>query len=202
MFQAGAAGHHLKHGVVRDVVTASNLQVPQLRAALGQNVQAPVREPLAAVDYHRLQCQTHVGGVLTQPMGQDPDGAVGVKQLSGELDGAPQPRVPRQVVPAPAHACAAAQLVGWEMGEDLQERVVREEVGEGVVVGFGRSGASVAAGLRVNHSHRLGVSRGGRRGVGFMAVTGKGRRGEGGGLRWQDQAWTGGAQCSCTGLQA
>lgn len=136
MFQVGAAGHHLKHGIVGHVVTTCNLQVAQLGTALGQNVQSPVGEPLAAVDHHRLQRQTHVGRVLTQSVGQDPDGAVGVKQLSGELDGAPQPRVPRHVIPAPADACAEAQLVGGKVGENLKERVVREEVNGGVGVGL------------------------------------------------------------------
>lgn len=147
----------------------------QLRAALGQNVQPPVGEPLAAVDHHRLQRQAHVGRVLTQPVGQHPDGAVGVEQLSGELDGAPQPRVPRQIVPAAADTRTAAQLVGGKVGEDLQECGVREEVDEGVGVGLRLPGAGVGAWLRVDDGHRLGVGRGGGGGVGLVAITGKGR---------------------------
>lgn len=67
-------------------------------------------------------------------MGQDPDGTVDVEQLPRQPDGAPQPRVPRQVVPAATHPCAAAQLIGREVGEDLQKGVVREEVNGSVVV--------------------------------------------------------------------
>lgn len=119
-------------------------------------MQPPVCEPLAAVDHHRLQRQTHVRGVLAQPVGEHPDGTVGVKQLPREPDGDPQPRVPCQVVPAAADARTATQLVGWKVGEDLQQGVVGESVDERVVVGFRLSGASVAAGLRVNHSYRLG----------------------------------------------
>lgn len=99
-------------------------------------MQPPVGEPLAAVHHHRLQGQTHVRRVLAQPVGQDPDGPVGVEQLPRQPDGAPQPGIPRQVVPAAADAGAAAQLIGGEVGEDLQEGVVGEEVDGGVVVGF------------------------------------------------------------------
>lgn len=175
MFQVGAAGHHLKHSIVRDVITASDLQATQLRAALGHHVQPPVGEPFAAIHHHRLQGQTHVRGVLAQPVGQHPDGTVGVQQLSRQPHGAPQPRVPRQVVPAAAHSGAAAELVGGEMGEDLQEGVVGEEVDGGVVVAFGLAGACVGARLGVDHGDGLGRGGGGGRGVGLMAVTGEGR---------------------------
>lgn len=82
MLQVGAAGHHLKHCIIRDVITAGNLQATELRAALSHHMQPPVCEPLAAVHNHRLQGQTHVRGVLAQPVGQDSDGTVGMKQLS------------------------------------------------------------------------------------------------------------------------
>lgn len=81
MFQARTAGHHLKHSIVGDVVTASDLQATELRAALSQHMKPPVGEPFAAVHHHRLQGQTHVGGVLAQPVGQHPDGAVGMEKL-------------------------------------------------------------------------------------------------------------------------
>lgn len=61
------------------------------------------------------------------------------------------------------------------MGEDLQEGVVGEEVDGGVVVAFRLAGASVGAGLRVDHGNSLGGGRGGGRGVGLMAVTGESR---------------------------
>lgn len=134
----------------------------QLRTALGQDVQAAVGEPLAAIDHHCFQSQAHIGGVLAQPVGQDSDGAVGMQQLSREPDGAPQPGIPCQVVPAAAHASASTELVGWEVGEDLKEGVVGEQVDRGIVVGFGLSRAGVDARLRVDHGHRL--SMGGRRG--------------------------------------
>lgn len=82
MFQVGTAGHHLKHSLVRDVIAAGDLQATELGAALSQHVQPSVREPLAAIHRHRLQRQAHVRGVLAQPVGQDPDSAVNVKQLS------------------------------------------------------------------------------------------------------------------------
>lgn len=97
-------------------------------------MQPTVGEPFAAIHHHGLQGQTHVRRVLAQPVGQDPDGTVDVKQLSGQPDGAPQPRVPRQVVPAAAYASAAAQLIGGEVGEDLEKGVIGEEVNGGVVV--------------------------------------------------------------------
>lgn len=136
MFQVGAAGHHLKHSLIRDVITASNLQVTELGAALSHHKQPPVGEPLAAIHHHCLQGQTHVRGVLAQPMSQDPDGTVGVQQLARQPHSAPQPRIPRQVVPPAAYTCAAAQLIGGEVGEDLQKGVVGEEVDGGEVVGF------------------------------------------------------------------
>lgn len=136
MFQAGTAGHHLKHSLIRDVITASNLQSAKLRAALSHHMQPAVSEPLAAVHHHRLQGQAHVWGILTQPVGQDPDGTVSMEQLSSQLDGAPQPRVPGQVVPTAANTCGATQLIGREMREDLQKGVIREEVNGGEVVGF------------------------------------------------------------------
>lgn len=61
------------------------------------------------------------------------------------------------------------------MGEDLQEGVVREEIDGGVVVGFRLSGASVSAGLRVDHSDRLSGGRRRGRGVGLVAVAGESR---------------------------
>lgn len=201
MLQVGAAGHHLEHGVVGDVVTAGDLQAAQLRAALSHHVQPAVGQLLAAVDHHRLQSQAHVRGVLAQPVGQDPDGAVGVKQLAREPDAAPQPRVPRHVVPAAAHPSAAAQLIGGEVGEDLEQDAVREQVDGQVVVAFGRAGARVSAGLRVDDGHCLAMSGGGGGGVGFMAVAGKGRRGERGRLGRQDETRTGGAQCPRTRIQ-
>lgn len=82
MFQIGAAGHHLKHSVIGDVITARNLQMSQLRTTLSHHMQAAVSEPLTAVDHHRLQRQTHIRGVLAQPVGQDSNGAVSMKQLS------------------------------------------------------------------------------------------------------------------------
>lgn len=159
MFQVGTASHHLEHCPVGDIVAPGHLQTAQLGAALGQHVQPAVGQSLAAVDHHRLQRQTHVGGVLAQPVGEHPDGAVGVKELPREPHTDPQPGVPRQVVPAATDACAAAQLVGGKAGEDLQQGVVGEEVDGGEVVGFGLSGAGVAARLRVDHRHRLGRSR-------------------------------------------
>lgn len=81
MLQVRAAGHHLKHSIVRDIITPGNFQATQLRAALSHHMQPPVGEPLAAIDHHRLQGETHVRGVLAQPVGEDPDGAVGVKKL-------------------------------------------------------------------------------------------------------------------------
>lgn len=174
MFQVGAARHHLEHGVVGDVVTAGDLQAAQLRAALSHHVQPAVREPLAAVHHHRLQGEAHIRGVLAQPVGQHPDGSVDVQQLPRQAHGAPQPRIPRQVVPPPTHACAAAQLIGGEVGEDLQEGVVGEEVDGGVVVAFRLAGARVGAGCRVDHGDGLGGGGGGGRGVGFMAVAGEG----------------------------
>ena len=201
MFQVGAAGHHLKHSVIRDVITPGNLQAAQLRAAVGHHVQPPVSEPLAAAHHHRLQGQTHVGRVLAQPAGQDPDGPVGVEQLPRQPHGAPQPRVPRQVVPAAAHAGTATQLVGGEVGEDLQEGVVGEEVDGGVVVGFGLAGAGVGAGLRVHHGDRLCRGGGRGRGVGLMAVAGEGGRGERGGLGRQNQTRAGGAQSPGAGVE-
>lgn len=122
-------------------------------------MQPAIGEPLAAIDHHSLQSQAYIRGVLAQSVGQDTDSAVGVQQLPREPDGAPQPRIPCQVVPAAAHACAPTELVGWEVGEDLKEVVVREEVDRGMVVGFGLSGASVDARLRVDHGHRLSMSR-------------------------------------------
>lgn len=130
-------------------------------------------------------------------MGQDPDGTVGVEQLSGQPDSAPQPRVPRQVVPTAAHTCTAAQLIGGEVGEDLQKGVVGQEVNWGVVVGFGLAGASVSARLRVDHGDCLGGGRGGRRGVGLVAIAGEGRRGKRRGLGWQNQTRARRAQSSC-----
>lgn len=82
VFQVGAAGHHLKHSLIRDVITAGHLQVAQLGAALSHHVEPPVGEPFAAIHHHRLQSQTHVRCVLAQPVGEDPDGAVHVQQLS------------------------------------------------------------------------------------------------------------------------
>lgn len=194
VFQVGTAGHHLKHGLVRDVITAGDLQAAQLGTALRHHVQPAVSQPLAAVDHHRLQGQAHVRGVLAQPVGQDPDGAVGVKQLSREPDGGPQPGVPRQVVPAAAYPGTAAQLIGGEVREDLQKGVVGEEVDEGVVVTFGLAGARVSARLRVYHGDGLGGGGGGRRGVGLVAVAGEGGRGQRGRFRRQDETRTGGAQ--------
>jgi len=194
VFQARAAGHHLEHGLVGDVVTAGDLQAAQLGAALSHHAQPAVREPFAAARHHRLQGQTHVGRVLAQPVGQHPDGAVGVKQLAGQPHGAPQPRVPRQVVPAAADAGAAAQLVGGQMGEDLQEGVVGQEVHGGVVVALGLARAGAGARLGVHHGDGLGAGRRGRRRVGVIAVTGEGGRGEGGGLGGQDETRAGGAQ--------
>lgn len=156
MLQVGAAGHHLKHRVIGDVVTPSHLQTAQFWAALGHHVQPTVGQPLAAVHHHRLQGQTHVGRVLAEAVGQDPDGSVHVEQLPRQAYGDPQPGIPRQVVPAAADASTSAELIGWEVGEDLQEGVVREEVDGSVEVGFGLTGPGVGSGLRVDHGHGLG----------------------------------------------
>lgn len=86
------------------------------------------------------------------------------------------------------------------MGEDLQKGEVREEVNEGVVVGFGLAGACVSARLRVDHGDGFSVGRGGGRGVSLMAVTGEGRRGERGGLGWEDETGAGGAQSPRAGV--
>lgn len=195
MFQVGAARHHLKHGLVGDVVAAGHLQAAQFRAALGQDVQRPVRQPFAAVHHHGLQGQAHVGRVLAQPVGQDPDGPVHVERLPRQPDGGPQPGVPGQVVPAAADPGAAAQLIGREVGQDLQQGVVGEDVdGGAVVVGFGLAGPRVGAGLRVDHGDGVGGRRRRGRGVGLMAVTGEGRRGQRGGLGGQDETGAGGAE--------
>lgn len=53
--------------------------------------------------------------------------------------------------------------------------MVREEIDGGVVVGFRLSGASVSAGLRVDHSDRLSGGRRRGRGVGLVAVAGESR---------------------------
>lgn len=201
MLQVGAAGHHLKHRLVGDVVAAGHLQAAQFRAALRQHVQRPVRQPLAAVHHHRLQGQAHVGRVLTQPVGQDPDGPVDVEQLPRQPDGGPQPGVPGQVVPAAAHSGASAQLIGGEVGEDLQQGVVGEDVDGGVVVvGFGLAGARVGAGLRVDHGDGFRGRRRGGRGVGLMAVTGEGGRGQRGGLGRQNETRAGGAEGPSAGV--
>lgn len=78
------------------------------------------------------------------------------------------------------------------MRQDLQKGVVREHVNESVMVAFGLAGTCVRARLGVDHGDSLGRRRGRGRGVGLMAVTGEGRRGERGGLGWQDKARAGG----------
>ena len=128
MLQVGAARHHLEYGLVGHVVAASHLQAPELRAARGHRVEPPVGEPAAAAHHHRLQGQADVGRVLAEASRQHPQSAVDVQHVARQLNGPPEPRVPGQVVPAAAHAGAAAQLVGGQVREDLQEGVVRQDV--------------------------------------------------------------------------
>lgn len=132
-------------------------------------MQPPVSEPPAAAGHYCLQGQTHVGGVLTQPVGQHPQGTVGMEQLACQTHGAPQARVPRQVVPVSAHPCTAAQLIGGKVREDLQEGMIREEVDGGVVLAFRLAGAGLGAWLGVHHGDGLCRARGGG---GLMAIDG------------------------------
>lgn len=194
MLQVGAEGHHVKDGLVGDVVTARDLQSPQFGAALGNGVKPSVREPPAATDRHGLQHEADVGCVLAEPAGQHLEGAVHVDGLARQADSPPEPRVPGQVVPAAAHAGAAAQLVGGQEGEDVDQRVVREPLDAGLLLL--RSGGEPdervgEAGRRrgVDHGHRL-PGDGGRGGGRAPSILKPGQ------VRWAYQGWAGRAECA------
>lgn len=160
MLQVGAEGHHVEDRLVGDIVTAGDLQSPQFGAALGNGVKPSVREPPAAADSDGFQHETHVGCVLAESAGQHLEGAVHVDGLARQADSPPEPRVPGQVVPAAAHARAAAQLVGGQEGEDLHHALVRQALDAGLLLL--RAGGEpdervgeAGRGRGVDHGHRL-----------------------------------------------
>lgn len=194
VLQVGAEGHHVKDSLVGDIVTAWDFQAPQFWAALGNGVKPSVREPPAATDSYGFQHETDVGCVLAQPAGQHLEGAVHVDGLARQANSPPEARVPGQVVPAAAHAGAAAQLVGGQEGEDLDHRVVREPLYAGLfLLGFGgqpdeRVGEA-GRGRGVDQGHSL-PGDGGRGGGRTPSILKSGQ------VRWTYQGWAGRTQCA------
>lgn len=77
----------------------------------------------------------------------------------------PQPGVPCQVVPAAAHPSATAELIGGQMGEDLEESLIWKNVNWGLFLlhpsGWPDVGAGQACdGRSVDHGNRLPGDRG------------------------------------------
>lgn len=194
MLQVGTQGHHVEDGLVGDIVTARDFQSPQFRAALGNGVKPSVREPPAATDSYGFQHETDVGCVLTESAGQHLEGAVHVDGLARQADSPPEPRVPGQVVPAAAHAGAAAQLVGGQEGEDLDHGVVREPLYAGLLF-LGSGGepdervGEAGRGRGVDHGHCLPGDGGGGGGRALSIL-------KSGQVRWTYQGWAGRAQCA------
>ena len=194
MLQVGTEGHHVEDCLIGDVVAAGDFQPPELRAALGNGVKTSVREPPAATDTDGFQHETDVGCVLTQSAGEHLEGAVHVDGLARQADSPPEARVPGQVVPAAAHARAAAQLVGGQEGEDLHHGVVREPCDAGLLL-LGPGGqpnervGEASRGRGVDHGHRLPGD--GGRGGGRAPSILKSRQ-----VGWAYQGWAGRAQCA------
>lgn len=85
-----------------------------------------------------------------------------MQRLSGQPYGPPETGVPGQIVPAATHSSTAAQLWRGQVGEDLQENWVWEEVNESSVVGLGWTFAALHSWRGMHYSNSFTWNSGGQ----------------------------------------